>query len=698
MIILAIEILLVSLSSYLFTAYLFRIRVFAEVVLIWFILFFAQIIAIELSLGVLGKLYLTNILLAHFFVFLIVVMFFRPKQRVDIIKPDISVLLNSRLLLLAFSIFIGFAFVKTFINLINPSISPDSLQYHLAFPATWIRNGNLLNPSCIFASNPMIFLKSIEASSTSCYPINAQLFFAWLMLPLRNAFLADIGELPFYIIGIIAVFAILKKYRIKDEVALLSGFLWVLIPNIFKQLRTASQIDVICATLFLLMIYAILLLKDKFYLKYAIFFGISTGIFLGTKVINIVWFVAAFPFFCYVFYRSCRVFKPGVSKVILMLGSIAFMIFLFGGFTYLRNFIFTGNPFFPVDLNIFGRNVFKGLMDNAAYKAIIAAGDKLDLGRVMFREGLGVQLLGLILPGIFVPIIFYGQVRKKISSSGEYLLLFMIPLAMIILYGFFINVYVVRYLFPFLSMGLITAVIFVSLIPLGEKYFYLISFISILASAAELAHRGELITSFTLSIILFAIMFLFKKKLTLFYNNRFFNKALIIFLILGVLSLGYFNVKYNKEEFERYPSTFSKNEAWQVDITRGWQKLNELTQDGAKVAYTGRQEFYPLFGAGLKNDVKYVSVNDKETTPYNKFDGLFRRIKDFSAWKENLRKEKIEYLFVAQPFFDNRESVDPASFPVEDEWAAAHPDDFQLLFSNSKCRIYKVLIKEGQLF
>ncbi|MFA5351008.1 MAG: hypothetical protein WC357_06745, partial [Candidatus Omnitrophota bacterium] len=440
------------------------------------------------------------------------------------------------------------------------------------------------------------------------------------------------------------------------------------------------------------MIYTILLLKEKFYFKYAILFGISAGIFLGTKVINIVWFAAAFPFFCYIFCKSSKAFKPGTIKVIFMLVGIAFAVFLFGGFTYLRNFIFTGNPLFPVDLNIFGRNVFKGLMDNAAYKAIIAAGDKLDLERVLFREGLGAQLLGLILPGIFAPIIFYGQVRKKISSSGEYLLLFMIPLAMIILYGFFINIYVVRYLFPFLSMGLITAVIFVSLIPLGEKYFYLISFISILASAAELAHRGELITSFALSIILFFIMFLFKKKLILFYNSRFFNKALILFLILGALSLGYFNVKYNNEEFERYPSTFSKNEVWQIDIPRGWQKLNELTQDGAKVAYTGRQEFYPLFGAGLKNDVKYVSVNDKETTPYNKFDGLFRRIKDFSAWRENLRKEKIEYLFVAQPFFDNRESTDPASFPIEDEWAVAHPEDFQLVFNNSLSRIYKVSI------
>lgn len=693
MIILTIEILLVSLSSYLFTARLFRIRLFTEFVLVWFILFFAQIILVELFFGLVGKLYLANILFAHFFVFLIAIMLPQPKQATDIIKPDIRVLLNSRLLLLAFSIFICFASVKVFINLINPPVSSDSLQYHLAFPATWIRSGNLSNPTCIFASIPMIFSKSIEASSTSYYPINAQLFFAWLMFPLRNAFLADTGELPFYIIGIIAVFVILRRYRIKDEMALLSGFLWALIPNIFKQLRTGSQIDVICATLFLLMVYTILLLKEKFNLKYAILFGISAGIFLGTKVINIVWFMAAFPYFCYIFYWSSKTLKLSVVKIIFMFGSIAFMVFLFGGFTYSRNFIFTGNPFFPVDLKVFGVTVFKGLLDNVAYKAIIASGDKFDLVRILFKEGLGVQFLGLILPSMLIPFIFYKHMRAKARPAGDYLLIFMIPIMMIILYSFFINVYVVRYLFSYLSMGLITAVIFINLIPHGERYFYAISFISILASAAELAHRGELIISLVLSIILFIAMFLFKKQIVDFYRSRIFNKVLIVFLISGVLFLGYFNVKYNKEEFERYPSTFSKNEVWQIDITKGWQGLNELTGGGARVAYTGRQEFYPLFGSGLKNDVKYISINKKDTTPYNKFDGLFRRIKDFSAWRGNLKKEKIEYLFVALPFFDNRESEDPNKFTIEDEWANAHPENFQLVFNNSMSRIYKVLIK-----
>jgi len=684
------EIVIVALSSFIFTKRIYGLRRLSEFILTWFVLLFSQIILVELFLGSIGRFYFIDVFLFHLFILIISLTCLR-KVTFTFVKPDIGPFLNSNLFILAFSIFSVYFLVKGYLNLIYPPMSADSMQYHLAFPAFWIRNGNLNNPVCIFGSAPTVFSKSIETCATSFYPINAQLFFAWIMLPLRNAFLADLGEIPFYIIGIITIFVILSKYGINGKVAILSGFLWVLIPNIFKQIKTASQIDVICATLFLLMIYTILLLKEEFNFKYSILFGISVGIFLGTKIINIVWFIAALPLFCYIFYNSSKTFKPGAVKIILMLCSVVFMVFLFGGYTYLRNFIFTGNPLFPVDLKLFGITVFKGLLDNVVYKSMIASGDKLNLGRILFKEGLGVQFLGLILPGMLIPFIFFRQIRNKLKPPLEYWLIFITPILMIILYAFFINIYVVRYLFAFVSMGLVTAVISINLIPRGVKYFYMISFICILASASGLANGGELVVSSVLSIILFTIIFLSRKSIVTFYRSRIFNKVVVSFLILGAVILSYLNVRYDKDEFKEYTLHFSKKEAWQIDIAKGWQKLNELTKNGARVAYTGRQEFYPLFGSGLKNDVKYISINGKEATPYNKFDGKFRKTKDFLSWRENLKKDKIDYLFAAKPFYDNRESDDEDKFTIEDDWAAAHPEDFRLIFSNSLSRIYKVL-------
>jgi hypothetical protein len=252
--------------------------------------------------------------------------------------------------------------------------------------------------------------------------------------------------------------------------------------------------------------------------------------------------------------------------------------------------------------------------------------------------------------------------------------------------------YVTRYLFPYLGLGLLTAVIFVTRFRHGEKYFYAVSFVSVIYAAFQLAHRYELVLSILLSAVCFVLLLRCKRQLLDFYENKSFGKfALAVFLVTCV-SLVYFNNKYNNEEYDRYISSLSKNEKWQLDLRKGWKALNEITKEGARVAYTGRQEAYPLYGKGLKNEVTYISVNNKKITPYNNPDGHYRQIKDFSAWRENLKKHKIEYLFIAKPVLENRESPDPDKFPIEDEWASMHPEDFRLVFNNSLSRIYKILI------
>ncbi|MGD0335671.1 MAG: hypothetical protein ABSB18_01020 [Candidatus Omnitrophota bacterium] len=631
--------------------------------------------------------------MAQLLIFLIISLIYFKKKSSPFIKPDISFFINSNLLLFAFSVFLAFFCVKAFVNLINPPVSPDSLQYHLAFPAAWIRSGRLDNPFNIFGAVFISGQRSLETSGISYFPINAELFFAWLMLPLRNAFLADLGEAPFYIIGIIAIYSILRKYAVNKRIALLSGFLWVLIPNIFKQLKTGSQIDVICAVLLFLLVDTLLLLKQEFTFKNAILFGISVGLFVGTKFTNIIWLAALIPLIFYLLYRGVKTNKFGVEKIVVLFSSIILMVILFGGYMFIKNFIFTGNPLFPNQIIIFGKTIFRGLSNVATYKVLYAAGDTFNLKRIFFAEGLGAQLLLLILPGMFGSLVFLGYSRRRLRPFGEYLLLFITPFIMLILYRISLDVYAVRYLFPLISMGLITAVIFMAQLPRADKYFTFISFISISASAFELAHRYELIFSLLLSLALFITLVLYKKQIIAFYKSNVSGKVMVIISVSVLIFLAYFNGKYNKEEFKRYPFGPSKKDQWlQMDIGKSWQWLNEQTKEGSRVAYTGCQEFYPLFGSRLKNDVKYVSVNEKEATPYNKPDGLWRKNKNFHAWRENLKREKIEYLYIALPFPDNRESEGPAKFPIEDEWALSHPEDFQLLFSNPLSHIYRVLI------
>jgi hypothetical protein len=164
-------------------------------------------------------------------------------------------------------------------------------------------------------------------------------------------------------------------------------------------------------------------------------------------------------------------------------------------------------------------------------------------------------------------------------------------------------------------------------------------------------------------------------------------------LILFV-SLSYLNEKYNREEFERYPYLFIKAEIGQRDTGFAWQWLNENTKVGMRIAYTGKSEFYPLFGERIKNDVFYISVNDKPAMPHLYPDGLYRKNKDFKAWRKNLKEAKIDILFIGLPHDINNESDDITKFPIEDEWARSDKTEFKLIFENSKARIYSVDIKD----
>ncbi len=259
--------IIVTAGSWLLVKKYFWSRLFTELILNWFILFFSQIILVGLILGIMGRLYFLNVFMAHLFILVAITLSCHSKKMPSLWKPDLHFFMNSNLFLFIFSIFVSFFLVKLYVTLVNPLVYPDGLQFHLAFPAHWIVNGNLDNPFQIFGSVPILNPNGIETSSGSYYPINVQLFFTWLMLPLRSAFLADAGQTPFFFIGIIAVYSILRKYNVKRNIALLSGFLWVLIPNIFKQLRIGSNIDVICAVLFLLVFYTLLLLKFNFTFK-----------------------------------------------------------------------------------------------------------------------------------------------------------------------------------------------------------------------------------------------------------------------------------------------------------------------------------------------------------------------------------------------------------------------------------------------
>lgn len=660
----------IALSSYFVASFLSEKESSVDFIISCFMLFFAQIVLVNLILGISARLHFYNIFILHLIICVSSFLFLRKKAQFQVLHLNAGFIFNNKLLFFAISVFFGFFLVKLWNKLINPPVFPDVLQYHLSFPATWIRNGNIVNPLVVYGKNDHF----VNIIAMTYYPMSAEFYFHWLMVPLRNAFMADVGQAPFYILGILAIYSILRKFSLKKETALFLGVLWALIPNLFKQMGKGALADVMASAVFLIVLNYILALKERKGLKGFILLGISLGIFISIKALDIFWTLALTPLLVYVILRK------NIKKGFVGLAIILFFALILGGYSYVNNYILTKNLFYPITFKFLGKTIMPGIVDKDTFAYLLYPWEEFKIADVLFGEGFGLQLFAFIIPGTIIPLIFIPFFRKRFNTDNFliYLLIFIVPLIMVFEYFFYVKAFWIRYFFPYLGAGLICFGIFLNKFKWGQKYITFVGTLSVLASMAELGKRQELVASIILSILLLVIL----NRIRGYVKRPAFFLGLSFFLVISLILL---NAKYNKEQADRFPLLFKGKEAGEKDIGLVWQWVHKNTPHGKRIAYTGRGEFYPLFGPNLVNDVFYVSINNKPAVAHYYPDGEFRKEQDEKAWLNNLKNNKVDLLVIYFPHQDDK-------FPVEDEWARKNSDKFKLVFANSKARIYSVSI------
>lgn len=675
-----INILAIS-SSFLLVYRIFRITRLLDFLIASLLLYFSQIILTLLSLGVLNFLYLQNVILLNLAIFGVIWILGHIK------KPSSSFILYQKLalelpltnktFLLLVSVITAFGLSKLLINLINPPFGWDSLNYHFTFAVEWLKNANLNMPPVVF-----------DDPSPSYYPINGSLIYLWLMLALKNVCFADLGQAPFFILACLAVYGISRKLGQNKEYAFYSTALFLLIPNFFKQLQVA-YVDVMVAGLFLACIYLLFLLKDEFSWQNMTLFSLSLGLGLGTKTIALPYSLILLVPFLYLYFKNYR--KIGFILIFL------FSVFILGGFSYLRNFLETGNPLYPLNFKLFGKAIFSGVMDKAVYKAHFKAEDYA-LSKMLFHEGLGLQTLIFVLPAVFLglPVVFLR--KRKVDFMLFYL--FAMPLIIYAIYYYVIPLANLRYIYPLLGLGMVIGFLIINDLNIWPNFVKIAVAICVLASASELAKRQELVTGIILTILLF----IFLSSIILFlakFKNR---KPIIAGFCLAVLiSLIFINSYYDKNEFIRYRKMQKYSGFW-PDAISAWAWMNNNTT-GKNIAYAGRPVPFPLYGTHFKNNVYYVSVNKTDPLQLHYFPnarykwgydflslhrnleekGNYRENPDINIWLGNLFKRNIDYLFVY-----SLHQIKGIEFPVEDNWALADPVRFKPVFSNATIHIYKI--------
>jgi hypothetical protein len=166
-----------------------------------------------------------------------------------------------------------------------------------------------------------------------------------------------------------------------------------------------------------------------------------------------------------------------------------------------------------------------------------------------------------------------------------------------------------------------------------------------------------------------------------------------------------------------------------ADVAAGWSWMADHVSRST-VAYTGNNLPYPLSGPQLTNRVIYVNIDGRPRWKFHDYDRAYRtgrfspvppllaagsgellpiaRRCDGSdaalrpryermqgiryAWIDNLRRSKVDYLFVAALSAYEIDYVwhDGSGFPIEATWAAGDPEMFHLLYGNSQVRVYGI--------
>jgi len=679
--------LLVIVNSYLITKNLYYKNKLHDKILIGFTLVLAQAIFFIISLGIFGKLTLCNIIIFTVSSSILLLYIFKGRlgcpfsSYLNSIRAGILWIGNHKLLAISFSLLLGFSIVKVFQNLINPPYLWGSLIYHYTFPAEWLKNGNLVNPSLVFGNPSLRYIA-----------MNGEILFCWFMMPLKNAFIADLTSYIFYIFGIISCFCIMRKLSISREIALFGGILFSLTPQYFKHLLFNGN-DIIVASLFLLALNSILLLRENFSLKTVVISGISVGLLWGAKSTAMIWAPLLGPIIFYFMITNFTKEKK-VTNLFCFFMLFLVLVLLFGGFTYIRNFVETGNPLYPVHYRLLGMDL-KGPLEFLDLRDKIYL-HNVDLKEMLFHQSFGLHAIAVVFPALFLslPIVLIKS-RFRLPFFITYLLA--LPMLMIIVFYARCPHHTPSYLYHIIAMGVIIGIYTMWRLKIPHNVLRLILFVLIIAATTELAGHLTLFLSFLMGSVVFIDLLLIKKEKIW----KFYKMVGLIALIIGLVSLIPLEDYYEESKYDNYTKTVH----WEKDLVRAWQWLYEKTlQQPSNIAYAGSGVTFPLYGRKLQNNVYYVSVNGKEPylSNFSKYynlrdtfkewldrmrqDGCLREKADFDVWLKNLYRKKIDLLFVMS-------TDDFKYFPIEDKWASEYPRIFKLILSSKRVHLYEVIDK-----
>jgi hypothetical protein len=614
----------------------------------------------------------------------------------------------------------------------------DGPIYHLYFAARWWKAGNLALIAAPFGE-----------SAATYFPANGDLWFTWLMASWGGDRLARIGQAPFLVLAALAAYGCARATGSGSSASAIATC-WFVSSTPLLIFSFEPNVDTIFVAGYMLATYFFLQGVRQERGTPAICLGaLAAGGALATKPVGLV-FVP--PLLALALGQVLRQSAPPRIKIVRAT-AILLLPLVTGGYWYLRNLIVAGNPVYPLQVELLGHTLWPGWYGREAMRQSVyhiplgnwrALGDTLlavldprlaplwiaglCLGWMLRGVGPGenrraiawlsiLAVLNVLLYWVCIP--YRTQQRFMLQALG----LAVAPLASLLDRTAWLRVAAA----VLLALHLLTPETWPVAVREDAIPWDLTPLIPNAVAAplplfprlktAMTAHvSGESdMRLLTLLAVMIAALFAtgswnaFWRQQT--RSRRHLAAALTASLVLFLTGWVDFEAGGFDRRFEFYPPF--------PDFYAGWLHLDARSgPKGCRVAYAGTNLPYYLLGANLRNDVRYINIDEHpnwlmhdyhrqarlrgEGNWPNPRPGWDRQPPDYRAWIRNLELEGIQLLVVTRvnPSEGSHNVGDSEGFPIERRWADSHPERFEPLYGQAEhdtwFRLYRLRWPAGR--
>ena len=607
--------------------------------------------------------------------------------------------------------------------LLGVKVVSDGPIYHLYFAARWWKAERLFLVASPFGENAATY-----------FPANGDLWFTWLMVTWGGDQLAKVGQVPFLFVACAAAYACAREVGAGRSASVIATT-WFAASSPLLLFSFEPNVDTIFVAGYLVAAYFFLRAwrgAGAAAIADDLLGGLAAGLALGTKAVGVVFIPPLIGVALLAVWRRPLAQRTKAARTLVILAAP----FLSGGFWFARNALLTGNPLYPLEIQVLGRSLFPGWYLSGAMRT--------SQYFIPFDEwrACGDLVLGVLDPRLapfWIIALLAGCISPKARSAGtrsSIASFAVLAVLNVVLYWVCIP-YRTQQRFMLQALGLAAVPLAMTLDRspwLCRGAAMLLAVHLFTAPAWPLRSDGPIPWDLTPMIPAASTgtISIDQRVVAAFYADPRSRSVFPLIVLVGVLVSAMFMVwMWDRLRVEprgrrrsgrvgvalavtvlffflggvdAWPGRVDSRLAFYpvfTDFIRGWLTLEARSGPaGVRVAYSGTNIPYYLFGQGLRNDVRYVNIDrhrdwlmhdyhrqaaaaGKGLWP-NSRPGWDRVQPDYQAWVDNLDAAGIQLLVVTRvnPDEGPHNVADAEHFPIERQWADAHPERFEAIYGS----------------